>query len=86
MQDHTGCKEPGKIKRCAGSAVVVERGGCSFMEKAQTLSAAHAAVMIVYNTEEGQHTMCWYCQLTHRSCMQELCSMPLQDVNVLCID
>ena len=55
MQGLTGYAGPDSMMRYAGSAVVVERGGCTFMEKAQALNAAHAAVMIVYNTEEGQH-------------------------------
>jgi len=39
----------------AGAAVLVERGSCTFSDKAQALSAAHAAVMIVYNNDEGRH-------------------------------
>ena len=39
----------------AGAAVLVERGSCTFSDKAQAVSAAHAAVMIVYNNDEGRH-------------------------------
>ena len=39
----------------AGAAVLVERGSCTFSDKAQALSAAHAAVMIVYNNDEGRY-------------------------------
>ena len=77
MQGLTGDTVPESLMHCAGSAVVVERGGCTFMEKAQALSAAHAAAMIVYNTEEGQHPICLSSQLTHRPCMQAICSMPM---------
>lgn len=77
MQGLTAYAVPDSVMRCTGSAVVVERGGCTFVEKAQALSAAHAAAMIVYNTEEGQHPICLSSQLTHRPCMQAICSMPM---------
>ena len=76
MQGLTGNAVPDSVMCCAGSAVVVERGGCTFMEKAQALSAAHAAAMIVYNTEEGPHPFCFVLS-THtqalRADMQLLC-------------
>ena len=77
MQGLTGYAVSDIIARCAGSAVVVERGACTFMEKAQALSAAHAAAMIVYNTEEGQHHICSSSHLTHRFSMHAVCSTPL---------
>ncbi|CAL8468855.1 g8396 [Coccomyxa elongata] len=37
----------------SGSAVLVERGGCTFMEKARAVQAANASTMVVYNDDEG---------------------------------
>ena len=87
MQGLTGYAVAESIMRCAGSAVVVERGGCTFLEKAQALSAAHAAAMIVYNTEEGQHTICLSPQLTHRPCMRVLlrCECALHQYKASCL-
>ena len=39
---------------CAGAAVLVKRGGCTFSEKAQAVDVARGAALIVYNNEEGQ--------------------------------
>lgn len=51
------CNADGKrIRRSlviAGSAVLVERGGCTFTEKAKAVQAANASVMIVYNDDDG---------------------------------
>ncbi len=37
----------------AGSAVLVERGGCTFLEKARAVQAANASILIVYNDDDG---------------------------------
>lgn len=42
----------------AGSAVLVERGGCTFTEKSRAVQAANASVMIVYNDDEGALLLC----------------------------
>ena len=37
----------------AGSAVLVERGGCTFLEKARAVQAANASILLVYNDDDG---------------------------------
>ena len=37
----------------AGCAVLVERGGCTFLEKARAVQAANASKLIAYNDDEG---------------------------------
>lgn len=37
-----------------GAAVLLQRGNCTFSEKAANLQQAHAAVGLVANTDEGK--------------------------------
>jgi hypothetical protein len=38
---------------CAGTAVLVERGNCSFYDKYTAIVAANGSAMLLYNNEPG---------------------------------